>query len=64
MKINRRKLEIAMARAKFNRDDLARKAEMSIPTIQNVLARRSCKPATAGRIADALGVDVTEILED
>lgn len=64
MKVNRRKLEIAMARAKLNRDGLARKAEMSIPTIQNVLARRSCKPATAGRIAEALGVDVTEILED
>lgn len=64
MKVNRRKLEIAMARAKLNRYDLARKAEMPIPTIQHVITKGSCRPATVGRIADALGVDVTEILED
>lgn len=63
VKIDKRKLEIAMARAKLNRDTMARKAGMPIPTVSNVFGRGSCKPATAGRIAEALGVDVTEILE-
>lgn len=53
-----------MARAQLNRDTLARKAEMPIPTVCNVYSRGSCKPATVGRIAAALGIDVTEILAD
>lgn len=64
LKISKRKLEIAMARAKLNWDTLAKKAEMPIPTVCNVYTRGTCKPATAGRIAEALGVDATEILED
>ncbi len=63
MKINRQKLEIAMARAELNRNTLAEKANMPIPTICNVYVRGTCKPATAGRIAKALGCDVTEIIE-
>lgn len=63
MKISKRKLEIAMARAELNRDTLAKKANMPIPTVCNVYTRGTCKPVTAGRIAKALGVDVTEIME-
>lgn len=63
MKISKSKLEIAMARAELNRNSLAEKANMPIPTICNVYARGTCKPATAGRIAKALECDVTEILE-
>lgn len=64
MKIDKRKMEIAMARLKLNRDTLAAKANMPIPTVCNVYTRGTCKPATAGRIAEALEVDVTEILAD
>ena len=64
MKINRYKLEIAMARAKIDRTELAEKAGVPFSTICTVYRRKSCKPITAGRIADALGVDVTTILED
>ena len=63
MKINKAKLEIAMARAELNRNTLAEKAGMPIPTICNVYSRGTCKPATAGRIAKALGCDITEIIE-
>ena len=63
MKIDKAKLEIAMARAQLNRNTLAEKAKMPIPTVCNVYTRGTCKPATAGRIAKALGVDVTEIIE-
>lgn len=64
LKVNKNKLEIAMARAELNRNTLAEKAGMPIPTICNVLTRGTCKPATVGRIAKALGCDVTEILEN
>lgn len=64
LRISKNRLEVAMARAELNRNTLAEKADMPIPTICNVLTRRTCKPATAGRIARALDVDVTEILED
>lgn len=63
LKINKAKLEIAMARAELNRNTLAEKAGMPIPTICNVYSRGTCKPATAGRIAKALGCDITEIIE-
>ena len=51
MKISKSKLEIAMARAELNRNTLAEKACIPIPTICNVYTRGTCKPATAGRIA-------------
>ncbi len=63
MKVNKRKLEIAMARAELNRNQLAEKANIPLPTICTAVRRGTCKPATAGRIAKALGVDVTEIID-
>lgn len=63
MKVDKKKLEVAMARAKLNRNTLANKAGIPVPTLSNVYNRGKCKPATVGRIADALGIDVTEILE-
>lgn len=64
VKANRQKLELAMARACVNTDDLQRAAEMPRPTVNNVISGKSVRPATLGRIAKALEVDVTEILED
>lgn len=53
-----------MARAKMNKSDLCRKASMPIPTVGKVIAGRSVLPATLGRVAEALGVDILEILEE
>ena len=63
MKVNSKKLRLAMARACMNTADLSVKAEMPVQTINGVLRGRSIRPATLGRIAKALGVDVTEIME-
>ena len=63
MKANREKLRLAMARACMNPQDLAKAAEMPPQTVNGVLRGRSVRPATIGRIAKALGVDPTEILE-
>lgn len=64
MKIDRKKIEVAMARAKLTKPALAAKAGMPIPTICTVINRGSCKPVTIGRIAEALGVDVLDIIQD
>lgn len=64
VKVSKAKLEIAMARAKLNRNELAEKAEMPLSTICTVVKRGTCKPGTVGKIAEALGVDVTEIISD
>lgn len=63
MKANRRKLEIAMAKACFNADDLQKASGLPRPTVNNVISGRNVRPGTIGRLAKALGVDVTEILE-
>lgn len=61
MKINREKYMLARARACMGQKELE---EAGIPrgTLCRVL-REDVRPETAGRIAKALGVDVTEIIE-
>jgi len=53
-----------MARACVNTYGLAQLADMPIPTLNNVMSGREIKPATIGKVAKALNVDVTELLED
>lgn len=64
MKADRRKLQLAMARACMNTEELVKAANMPRPTVKNVITGRSVRPATLGRIANALGVDPAEILEE
>lgn len=63
MKANRKKLELAIARACMDTVDLAKKSAMNRKTVSNVIAGRDVKPATLGKIARALDVDVADILE-
>ena len=63
MKVDRNKLELAMARACMDTADLQVAAGIPRPTLNNAIVGRDVRPGTAGRIAKALGVDVTEILE-
>lgn len=64
MTINDSKLAIAMARKKMNKAQLAEKAQMSRNRMNVILNSKKVTPAAVGRIADALGVDVTEIIEE
>lgn len=64
MKVNRLKLELAMARACMNSADLPDAAQLPRPTVNNAITGRSVRPATVGKIAKALGVDVADILEE
>lgn len=64
MKISKSKLNIALARKQWNQRDLRDNAIVSAQTILNLNKGNSVMPATVGKIAAALGVDVTEIIED
>ena len=61
MKIDKRKYELAKARACKGTEDLA-KAGVPRGTLSGIF-RKEIRPETAGKIAKALGVDVTEIIE-
>lgn len=64
MKVDRQKLELAMARACMNSADLPAAADLPRPTVQNAVVGKSVRPATLGRIAKALGVDPAELIEE
>ncbi|MFR1846328.1 helix-turn-helix domain-containing protein [[Clostridium] scindens] len=64
MLADRKKLEIAMARACMNTEDLQKAANMPRPTLNNIITGRNIRPGTIGKAAKALQVDVTEILAE
>lgn len=63
MKVNKQKIEIAMAKGCMNTFDLCNATKMKYQMFRRIFNGGNCKPATIGRIAAALGVDVTEIIE-
>ena len=64
MKISKAKLNVALARKQWNQRDLRDNAVVSAQTILNLNKGKTVMPATVGKIAAALGVDVTEIIKD
>lgn len=64
MKVDRKKLELAMARACMSTEDLSEFAKMPRPTVKNAITGRNVRPVTLGRIANALGVDPAELIEE
>lgn len=64
MKVNRQKLELAMARACMDSKDLPMAAQLPRPTVNNAIVGKSVRPGTLGRIAKALNCDPADILEE
>lgn len=65
MVINNKRLNIAMANECLTVSELAKKSNVSRVTIRRLFNRSSTpKPATIGKIAKALNVQVEELLED
>ncbi len=62
MKIDRKKYELARARACKGQKDLE-KAGISKGTLCRLIGGGNARPETIGKLARALGVDITEILE-
>ena len=64
MKADRKKLELAMARACMNSADLPKVAQLPRPTVNNAIVGKSVRPATLGRIARALNCDPVDIIKE
>lgn len=64
MKVNKKKLELAMATACVNPYDLCKMASIQYQTYKRISAGREAKPATVGKVAKALNVPVEQILEE
>lgn len=64
MLLSEKKIDTEMARQELTRIELAKRADISRGRLTMILNVKNVQPATAGRIARALGVDVTEILAD
>lgn len=63
MTINRAKYNIALAKAGLNSVRVAEAMNISKTRLSMILNQRNISPEVIGRLARALGVDVTEIIE-
>ena len=63
MKINRKKLELAMARRCADMEYLVAMSGVPRPTLNGAASGRSVRPVIVGRIAKALKVDPADIIE-
>lgn len=62
MKADKKRIELAMARACMNTAGLSAAAGISGSTARSVISGKGARPRTLGRIARALGVDPAEII--
>ena len=63
MQVNKKSLELEMARACMNAKDISEASNMPESTVKNVISGRNVKPRTLGKIAKALGCDPLDIIE-
>ena len=64
MKISVLKIETIMAKKNMTKAAMANAAGMCRQNVSTIVRRGTCEPRTAGKLAKALGVDVTEITEE
>ena len=62
MRADKKKLELAMARACIAPAEIPERAGLLRPTANNVLNGKSVRPDTLGKVARALGVDPLDII--
>lgn len=63
VRIDRAKLAVKLIKKNMTQNELASFSNVSRVTISNIRNGKSCSDETGRKIAKALGVDVTEILE-
>ena len=64
MQLSINKINLEMARKGYNIAKLAEFYGVSYQRMRTILNSRKVSIATVGKLAEALGVDVTEIIED
>lgn len=62
MQLDRKKIDICLARKKMSVTDFAKVYGVSRARMNVILNQRDVTPITAGRIAEALRVDVTQLI--
>lgn len=63
MRLEKDKTTLLMARRGYSQKDLADAINMSRGNLSTIINGKNCHPKTALRIAEALGVEVTDIIE-
>lgn len=63
MKTSKEKMQLALARAKMQSQQLSKLTGISRSSIGRMIRGAECKPFNVGIVAEALGVDVTELIE-
>lgn len=63
MKVDKNKVEIALAVRGMTKKALAEQSGITRQGISAILKRGTCEPKTAGKLAAGLGVAVAEIIE-
>lgn len=63
MRLKNKEFMIALAQKQMNCTELANASGISRATISYIKNGKSCKADVAGKIADALDIDVTEIFD-
>lgn len=64
MLVSEKQVQIHMAKALMNPYDLCKEADIQYKTLRRILNGGKAKPATIGKIAKALNIQVEELLED
>lgn len=65
MKLDVKRLHLELARLCLSKKELCDLSGVDVVTLSRIInGSQNPRPATIGRIAKALGVDVTELLED
>lgn len=63
MKLSAEKIELIRANKKITIQELADRYGASYQRVRSVINSKNVQAVTAGRLADALGVDVAEIIK-
>ncbi len=63
MTIDNKKVELEMSRLCINKGELAERMNISRTRLRVILNSKKLTPVAVGRLAKALGVDVTAIIE-
>ena len=64
MKIDTNKVLLILAKNELTKAALAERSGVSRQNISIILGRGTCEPATAGKLANGLGVPVAEIVKE
>lgn len=63
MVINRAGIESKLAEKKMSKSEFAVRCGVSRQNISTILGRGTCQPRTAGKLAEGLGVPLSEIVQ-